>query len=171
MTPRTIPAQLSPPRVSIACPAVRLRFSPGRTFCGCSHFSHVPLVSTAEVVKEEEAALRTALAQASVEFVAMAPASRPPDAATSQLPSEEMGADKIATDTDEEAGMCGVCLGLLWEQPDEDGHAPKRDGAMRPLGAKCLRLPCNHAYHRQCLERWLVEWRGGQCPTCRADVM
>jgi hypothetical protein len=34
-----------------------------------------------------------------------------------------------------------------------------------------MRLGCGHVYHRQCLERWLIEWRGEHCPTCRAPVL
>ena len=159
----------------------------------CWVLSFVAIVfSTAEVAEREKAGLRAALAQATVEFVAKAPDGRSPNTAVSKLAAEETGADEDDTveeitkeeEVEEEEGVCGVCLGLLWEQPDEDGHAPlgdsgdeemKRSGGevvTQPhFGAKCLRLACGHVYHHRCLDRWLVEWRGGQCPTCRADVM
>ena len=143
---------------------------------------------TAEADKEEQAALRAALARAAVEFVATPPhdlsspascAASSPDEAACAGESDWKAADKI-----EEEGVCGVCLGVLWERPDEDGQAPRASSgdeavtreevdvvAARPLGARCLRLACHHTYHHRCLERWLVEWRGGQCPTCRAQVM
>jgi hypothetical protein len=142
-------------------------------------FSTVP---TIEAAKEEDTTLRAALAGAAVEFIAKAPDGRSPDAAMSQLPPEATDADKDdkAEHNSEEEAMCGVCLGMLWEEPDEDGHdsgdveIKGPEGGVEtcsPLGARCLRLACNHTYHHRCLDRWLVEWRGGQCPTCRADVM
>eukprot|EP01043_Picozoa_sp_COSAG02_P039332 COSAG02_NODE_3098_length_7378_cov_4.737189_7_plen_177_part_00 len=155
--------------------------------------------ATAKVVEREKARLRAALTQATVEVFAKAPDGGGPNTAVSQLAPEETGADEDAKvediskeeeeeEEEEEAEegerVCGVCLGLLWEQPGEDGHEPLGDSgdeemkqacgevATQPhLGAKCLRLACDHVYHHRCLDRWLVEWRGGQCPTCRADVM
>ena len=34
-------------------------------------------------------------------------------------------------------------------------------------GASLVRLPCRHAFHHDCVARWLKEHRS--CPTCRAD--
>lgn len=140
---------------------------------------------TTEAHKEEEAALRAALAQAAVEFISAAPHDLSSSANCTGMSPEEAGADESdrkAADKIEEEGVCGVCLGVLWERPDEDGQAPRASSgdeavekeevdATRPRGARCLRLACKHTYHHRCLERWLVEWRGGQCPTCRAQVM
>lgn len=44
---------------------------------------------------------------------------------------------------------CAICL-------EEDG------------GSRGARLPCGHAFHRLCVERWLV--RGRVCPLCNCDL-
>merc|ERR1719235_2885936 len=44
--------------------------------------------------------------------------------------------------------ICAVCLELL--------------------GQTCVRLPCAHVFHRDCVVPWLAQ--RGTCPNCRAEL-
>jgi hypothetical protein len=48
-------------------------------------------------------------------------------------------------------GACAVC-----QQPQE-------------AGARVCFLPCAHAFHSHCIDRWLREYKP-ECPLCRARV-
>ncbi|KXS15686.1 hypothetical protein M427DRAFT_320355 [Gonapodya prolifera JEL478] len=41
--------------------------------------------------------------------------------------------------------------------------------ALRTPGAILRTLPCAHVFHAQCVDAWLVGWRG-VCPVCRRDL-
>lgn len=53
-----------------------------------------------------------------------------------------------------------------------DGGSPSRsavgDGSA-PLSEETVCLPCNHQYHRECLQKWL-EGPNQTCPICRAAL-
>ncbi|KAL6842374.1 hypothetical protein ACP4OV_027801 [Aristida adscensionis] len=49
-------------------------------------------------------------------------------------------------------GRCVVCISAL------------RDGE------DVRRLPCGHAFHRDCVDRWLARCRRRTCPLCRLHV-
>ena len=76
------------------------------------------------------------------------------------------------------------CLLLQGDQPEEKGEEEAAGAAddeeteeeaivagTDGVDAVCLRLKCGHSYHSACLQKWLVDWRGGHCPTCRAPVL
>ncbi|KXS15688.1 hypothetical protein M427DRAFT_56521 [Gonapodya prolifera JEL478] len=48
--------------------------------------------------------------------------------------------------------LCPICLETL-----------------RTPGAILRTLPCSHVFHAQCVDAWLVSWRG-VCPVCRRDL-
>ena len=59
------------------------------------------------------------------------------------------------TDGDEEA-ECALCLAYL---------AP---------GDRMRTLPCSHAFHQKCVDRWLIDSqtrRKRECPLCKADPL
>ena len=37
------------------------------------------------------------------------------------------------------------------------------------VGAEMRALPCGHAYHRKCVDRWLIRRR--KCPLCKLDIL
>ncbi|KAL6640972.1 hypothetical protein ACP70R_019153 [Stipagrostis hirtigluma subsp. patula] len=53
---------------------------------------------------------------------------------------------------DHSAGCCVVCISAF------------RDGE------DIRRLPCGHAFHRDCVDRWLARCRRRTCPLCRLHV-
>ena len=34
-----------------------------------------------------------------------------------------------------------------------------------------LKLYCNHIYHRECLEMWIIDNNNNECPTCRGKII
>ena len=57
-----------------------------------------------------------------------------------------------ADGVDEQGPQCYVCLGEY-----------ERGETLRTL-------PCGHAFHAECVDKWLLETRGA-CPTCRAPIV
>lgn len=39
------------------------------------------------------------------------------------------------------------------------------------LNKKIRKLSCNHIYHKKCLDRWLIRYKGINCPVCRKHVL
>ena len=37
------------------------------------------------------------------------------------------------------------------------------------VGAEVRALPCGHAYHRKCVDKWLIRRR--KCPLCKLDIL
>jgi hypothetical protein len=60
-------------------------------------------------------------------------------------------ADGTGTDDDEQGPQCYICLGEY------------------EAGETLRTLPCGHAFHAPCVDKWLLEQRRA-CPTCRATV-
>lgn len=59
--------------------------------------------------------------------------------------------DGVSDRPDAQGPQCYVCLGEY-----------ERGETLRTL-------PCGHAFHAECVDRWLLEMRGA-CPTCRAPI-
>jgi hypothetical protein len=56
----------------------------------------------------------------------------------------------------------------------DTGGAPRFDDCAICLeavaaGDRVRRLPCAHAYHARCVDRWLAS--NARCPTCNASVL
>ena len=90
----------------------------------------------------------------------VARAGRPPQRRTSQsvidgLQSTSQGASAELADT-----SCAVCQELLSSRAAEEGAGE--------AGNAVVRLPCEHAFHRCCIEPWLQEHN--TCPTCRFEL-
>ena len=58
---------------------------------------------------------------------------------------------RTADGVDAQGPQCYVCLGEY------------------ERGETLRMLPCGHAFHAECVDRWLLEMRGA-CPTCRAPI-
>ena len=58
---------------------------------------------------------------------------------------------RVVTAEDAKEADCTVCLEQLG------------------LGAEMRRLPCGHAYHRRCVDKWLIRRR--KCPLCKLDIL
>lgn len=75
-------------------------------------------------------------------------AKTPPPAAEKKASSFRYTKNQaIATNTDSE---CSICLGEFKD------------------GEKCRQLECEHAFHEECIDQWLLKMN--QCPLCRATV-
>lgn len=57
-----------------------------------------------------------------------------------------------------ETEECTVCLDFL---------SPKSGCG---CGLPCVRLPCGHLYHTECIEKWLSRDKRQSCPVCRMDA-
>ncbi|KAG0549405.1 hypothetical protein BDA96_01G253000 [Sorghum bicolor] len=62
------------------------------------------------------------------------------------------GGVAVGTTTTKAAGYCCVCI-----------------SACRDDGDDVRRLPCGHAFHRDCVDRWLARCRR-TCPLCRLHI-
>jgi hypothetical protein len=85
--------------------------------------------------------------------VSPADAGAPPPARTRSAADGPAAVDGLVPDSVAAAalGACAVC-----QQPQE-------------AGARVCFLPCAHAFHSHCIERWLREYKP-ECPLCRARV-
>lgn len=81
----------------------------------------------------------------------------------STSPSQVTDRENSTAELDEEEStrnQCPICLNDL-----ENGEYPPT-GTSPP---QCLRLPCRHAFHTECVVPWLTEQQP-ECPMCRFDV-
>jgi len=60
---------------------------------------------------------------------------------------------KVKSDTKLKNEQCSICL---------------EDITGKQTNAKYKQLPCSHAYHPQCIDRWLAESR--TCPVCSSEI-
>jgi hypothetical protein len=65
---------------------------------------------------------------------------------------EPIGSERL--DGEGEVSVCSVCMESIGPEPVE--HSP------------CVRLPCNHNFHRECITPWLKE--NNKCPDCRKEL-
>lgn len=70
---------------------------------------------------------------------------------TDSTGGKEKAKQSQAEDSDLDGYECSICLEII--------HAD----------AKIRDLPCGHAFHVPCVDRWLLDWKA-RCPVCKSPL-
>jgi hypothetical protein len=81
---------------------------------------------------------------------------RPGQEAESTIAGDLHQISQRSQDVDEE--VCGICLSKLFECTGEDVDV---------MSLREMKCPGTHQFHSQCLRKWLVHSKRGDCPMCR----
>ncbi|KAJ5598526.1 RING finger domain protein [Penicillium hordei] len=76
--------------------------------------------------------------------------SQPPDINKKYPPAAQQKTTQSASDVMFSNYVCAICLSII-----EDG-------------VQVRGLPCDHAFHVDCVDKWLL-WRRPCCPVCKAS--
>lgn len=80
-----------------------------------------------------------------------------------KVDAEDLGPDRIDRE-------CRICFEPYRQCADRAAAAPDASGLYMSIsGEDPVRLPCNHIFGQECLEKWLR--RHDQCPKCRRELL
>lgn len=96
------------------------------------------------------AEIRMSVPDDSLKRVPRLESSQPPDDIKTYLPAVERETNQSTSDIMFSSFACAICLNII-----EDG-------------VQVRGLPCGHAFHVDCVDKWLL-WHRPCCPLCKAS--